>query len=89
MPAPPWCVDVAPSLRGPLCAGEALLSSRKTWGPGRNSYLVPSPHIFLGFLARKRAAKVVGVPPIRGTMDITCRIVRHRLAARGVQVYML
>ena len=43
------------SLRGPLCAGEAfslrprgrggVVSHGETWGPGRNSFLVPSPHI--------------------------------------------
>ena len=42
-------------LRGPLCAGEAfslrprgrggVISHGETWGPGRNSFLVPSPHI--------------------------------------------
>ena len=45
------------SLRGPLCAGEAfslrprgrggLISHGETWGPGRNSFLVPSPPTYL------------------------------------------
>ena len=60
--------DVAPFPPGaPLRRGGVAEARKKTWGPGRNSYLVPSPHIFFRLWARKRAPKVVGVPPIRGT----------------------
>ena len=82
-----WMSLLFLSLRGPLCAGEAFSEARKkTWGPGRNSYLVPSPHIFFRLWARKRAAKVVGVPPIRGANVTSIKIMIRAATYMAVAV---
>ena len=59
------------SLRGPLCAGEALLKRGKRRGAPegtRTSSLHPT--YFSGFGRASAHLKVVGVPPIRGLMCI-------------------
>ena len=68
------------SLRGPLCAGEAfslrprgrggIVSRGETWGPGRNSCLVPSPHISpLCWLRQK------GGPLFHGRGILSCALI--------------